>query len=128
MLLGLDWGEKKVGLAIAEEEIGIASVLSVVENDENVFDRLLEIVGEYEVDKIVMGKSEHLTQGDNVKKIEKFAQKCKNKCGVDVVFEEEMFSTREAHENLKSAGKKKLDSIDDAESARIILQQYLDKS
>ncbi|XLQ19996.1 MAG: Holliday junction resolvase RuvX [Candidatus Moraniibacteriota bacterium] len=126
MLLGIDWGERKIGLAIAEEEISIASALNTLENDDDIFGGLFDIVKEYEITKIVIGKSSHMSQDDNVKKIEKFADECEKKCKVKIVFEEEMFSTREAHVNLKNAGKKKIDSIDDAESARIILQQYLD--
>ena len=126
MLLGIDWGQRKIGLAIAEEEISIASALDTIENVDGVFEVLHNIVKEYDVDKIIIGKSAHLTQDDNVEKIEKFGQKCGEKCNVEIVFTEEMFSTKEAHENLKKAGKKNIGSIDDAESARIILQQYLD--
>ncbi len=126
MLLGLDWGEKKIGLAIAEGEISIASALTVIINDGHFFDNLNHLISEYEVDKIIIGRSEHLSQSDNTQVITEFGEQCKNECNIDVEFVQEMFSTKEAHENLKKAGKKKIDSIDDAESARIILQQYLD--
>jgi putative Holliday junction resolvase len=126
MLLGLDWGERKIGLAIAEQEIAIASALGVIINDATFFDKLKEIIIEYDVDKIIIGKSEHISQSDNSQAIEAFAHKCELNTSLDVVFAQEMFSTREAKDNLKKAGKKNLDSIDDAESARIILQQYLD--
>ncbi|HIP50162.1 MAG TPA: Holliday junction resolvase RuvX [Candidatus Pacebacteria bacterium] len=126
MLLGLDWGQRKIGLSIAEEEIAIASTLATLENGDEIFKNLLDIVKEYEITRIVIGKSSHLSQDDNVKKIEKFASECKSKCGVEIAFEEEMFSTREAHETLKKVGKKRIGEQDDAEAARIILQQYLD--
>ena len=126
MILGIDWGQKKIGLAIAEEEIAIASTLETLENNDEIFEKLLEVVKEYEITKMIIGKSSHLSQDDNVEKIEKFAATCMERCDVKIVFEEEMFSTREAHENLKKAGKKSISKYDDAESARIILQQYLD--
>ena len=126
MILGIDWGEKKIGLAVAEEEISIASALTTLQNDENLFVRLCDIADEYDIDKFIIGRSAHLSQDDNVKKIERFAKKCEEQCDVEIEFVEEMFSTREAHENLKKAGKKNIASNDDAESARIILQQYLD--
>ena len=126
MLLGIDWGKKKIGLAVAEEEIAIASALGVIENNKDIFITLNNIVEENDVDMIVIGKSAHLSQSDNTKLIEKFGDVCCDNMDVTVVFVPEMFSTREAHVNLKSAGKRKLGSIDDAESARIILQQYLD--
>jgi len=126
MLLGIDWGQRKIGLAIAEREIAIASAFGVLENDKNIFTALGGIVEENDVDMIIIGKSEHLSQSDNAKFIEKFGDECRSQLGVAVVFVPEMFSTREAHTNLKEAGKKNLDANDDAESARIILQQYLD--
>ena len=126
MLLGIDWGKKKIGLAIAEREIAIASAFEVLKHDKDIFENLHKIVKENDVDMIIIGKSAHLSQSDNTKLIEEFGNKCCDYMNIAVVFVPEMFSTREAHTNLKSAGKKKIDSIDDAESARIILQQYLD--
>ncbi len=126
MILGIDWGQRKIGLAIAEEEIAIASTLETLENNNEIFERLLKVAKEYKITKMIIGKSSHLSQDDNVEKIEKFAATCMEKCDVKIIFEEEMFSTREAHENLKKAGKKRIGEKDDAESARIILQQYLD--
>lgn len=126
MLLGIDWGKKKIGLAIAEEEIAIASAFGVLEHDKDIFVNLHKIVKENNVDMIIIGKSAHLSQSDNTKLIEKFGDACCSHMNIAVVFVPEMFSTKEAHTNLKSAGKKNIGGQDDAESARIILQQYLD--
>lgn len=126
MILGIDWGQRKIGLAIAHEEMGIASVFSVVQNDKCVFDGIKKIVNAHDVTKIVIGKSAHGSQNDNVHKIDDFGVQCEKVCGVPVVYVTEMFTTREAKHNLISAGKKKIDQKDDAEAARIILQQYLD--
>jgi putative Holliday junction resolvase len=126
MILGLDWGQRKIGLAIAEPEIAIASAFDVIENNEHIFEELHKVIEQNNIDMIVIGKSAHLSQEDNTKLIESFGNTCCEKLGLAVVFVPEMFSTREAHTNLKSAGKKNLDDKDDAEAARIILQQYLD--
>lgn len=126
MILGLDWGKRKIGVAVAPREVPIATAVDILENDEYIFDSLRTIVDEYDVDTIVMGRSEHLTQSDNVKDIDVFAGECRASLGVEVVFAHEMFSTQEAQKNLKEAGKKRIDQKDDAESARIILQQYID--
>jgi putative Holliday junction resolvase len=126
MILGIDWGQKKIGLAVAEPEISIASAFGVIENNEQVFDKIKTIVDDNDVDMIVIGKSPHLSQLDNVKLIEEFGNTCCDYTNVAIIFAPEMFSTREAHTNLKSAGKKNIQANDDAEAARIILQQYLD--
>ncbi|PID52642.1 MAG: Holliday junction resolvase RuvX [Candidatus Moraniibacteriota bacterium] len=126
MLLGIDWGKKKIGLAIAHEDMAIATAYDTIENTRDVFDIIKEVVREHEVHTIVVGRSEHSGHHDNVEVINQFAQKCQALCGVPVVFAQEMFSTREAQSNLIAAGKKGISQKDDAESARIILQQYLD--
>ena len=126
MILGVDWGQRKIGLAIAHEDLCIATVFATVKNDARVFDEIKSIVSAHDVTKIVIGKSVHISQNDNVRMIEDFGVQCEKKCGVPVVYVTEMFTTREAKQNLMSAGKKRIDQKDDAEAARIILQQYLD--
>ena len=54
-------GQRKIGLAIAEREIAIASAFVVLENDKNIFTALNDVVEENDVDMIVIGKSEHLS-------------------------------------------------------------------
>ncbi len=126
MFLGSDWGQKKIGLAVAHDEIAIASSLRSIPNDHEVFAHLRSIVQEYDINRIVIGRSAHATQNDNVDAINKFGALCQENLGVDVDYITEIFTTREAHTNLRSAGKKNIDAIDDAEAARIILQQYID--
>ena len=47
---------------------------------------------------------------------------------VPVVYFEEMFTTKMAQANLRQAGVKQAGKVDDAEAARIILQEWIDKS
>lgn len=126
MYLGIDWGEKKIGLAIADEETRLAFADQVVFNDEKVWENLNKIIDDYSVNKIIIGLSTHDVQSDNEKKIKAFAENLKKKFDIEIIFTEEMFSTREAHENLKKQEIKKLDLKDDAEAARVLLQSYLD--
>jgi RNase H-fold protein (predicted Holliday junction resolvase) len=53
------------------------------------------------------------------------SQNLKN-LGVDVEYEEEMFTTKMAENNLKERGEKNIQKYDDQEAARIILQSWLD--
>lgn len=126
MILGLDWGQKKIGMAISHNDIAIASAIGIIKNDVRVFDELQKIIKEYEIDLIVIGRSAHQTQNDNTGAIDIFARRCFERLNVRTDFVSEMFSTKEAQSNLKAAGKKNVAQIDDAESARIILQQYMD--
>ncbi len=126
MYLGIDWGEKKIGLAMADDETRLAFANQVVLNDKNISKNLAEIIDEYSIERVVIGLSTNDVQSDNEKKIKSFANDLKSRFEVDVVFTEEMFSTREAQTNLKAQEVKKLNSKDDAEAARILLQSYLD--
>ncbi len=126
MILGIDWGKKKIGLAIAHEDMAIATAYDTIDNTRGVFDVLKEIVREHDVCTIVVGRSAHSGHHDNVEAINHFAEQCQSVCGVPVVFVHEMFCTREAQTNLRMSGKKHISHSDDAEAARIVLQQYID--
>lgn len=126
MVLGIDWGKRKIGLALGYSEIAIASVYGAIENDGMVFDELKNIVESNDVEEIVIGKNDSEGFNDNVSSIDDFAKECERVLQLPIHFTQEMFTTKEAHKNLVDAGKKNLDRIDDAEAARIILQQYFD--
>ncbi len=126
MILGLDWGQKKIGMAVVYEEVPIAASIGIIVNDKKVFVHLKKIIEKYDVSQIVIGRSSHVSQNDNTKQIELFGEQCHQKFGLPIEYASEMFSTKEAHQNLKMSGKKNLSQIDDAEAARIILQQYMD--
>jgi putative Holliday junction resolvase len=126
MYLGIDWGEKKIGLAIADEETKLAFAQEIIFNDYDVFNNLEKVINEHSIQKIIIGITQQETQTDNQIKIKAFAQELENRFELFIDFAEEMFSTREAQENLKSQNLKQIDKKDDAESARILLQSYLD--
>ena len=124
--LGLDWGEKKIGIAYGEDETNQAFGYGVLENSNCIYEKLNNLINEYNIDKIILGIQKNKLQNDNSKKIEKFGKKLAEFSGKEVIFSEEMFTTREAQNNLKQANKKNISKKDDAESARIILQNFLD--
>ena len=126
MILGLDWGKKKIGLAIVHEDMPIASGIGTIANDAKVMQALAKVIDEYGAGLIVIGRSSHVSQNDNVTHINAFGKKCESQLRVPVEYATEIFSTREAQNNLKMAEKKKLSAHDDSEAARIILQSYMD--
>ncbi len=124
--IGIDWGERKIGVAFGDDETCQSFSCKVLENDKNIFDKLNKIAIKYEANDFVIGIQCDKVYNDNSKKIKKFAKNLTIQTGKEVIFAEEMFSTREAQNNLKSANKKNLSEKDDVESARIILQNFLD--
>ncbi|MCX7770200.1 MAG: Holliday junction resolvase RuvX [Proteobacteria bacterium] len=129
-ILGLDFGIKRIGLAITDETQTIAQPLCVIKREGNKKDieKIREVLQKYDVKKIVLGVSEN-EYGEVTeigKKSMAFGEKLKE-LNVEVEFIEESFTTSIAHEALSFSGlktKKHKEYIDKI-AATLILQDYL---
>ena len=92
--------------------------------------RLEEIIGEYEVDKIVLGypKNMNNTLGERVERTEEFKEKLEKRTGLEVVLWDERLTTVSAMEVLKEGGVRRENrkTYVDKIAAVLILQGYLD--
>lgn len=120
--LGIDWGKNKVGIAVADKETLIATGYKKV-LEENLLEEILFFNSKNKVEKVIIGINE------NVKNQPKFREILKDfiKNRIRIEFEDENFSTKMAQKNIMEFKEKNLAEIDDEESARIILQSWLDK-
>lgn len=125
--LGVDFGKAKIGLAIADEETKMAFAFDTLKNDGEFLSKLKEIVLAENVKTIIMGMTAHQNDEESVQEKMNFAQKIEKETGIKVFFQEEMFTTKMAQANIKMRGGKDIAKLDDQESARIILQAWLDK-
>lgn len=128
--LGMDFGTAKVGLALADVEMEMAFVYQDLANDKKMFEKLAKIVEKENIKKIIIGKSGKLAESGAVQKsfnIEEIGKKIETELKVSVAYQNEMFTTKMAQDNLKEAGVKNIQKYDDQEAARIILQSWLDK-
>ena len=130
--LGLDIGNKRIGVAISDSEQILASPLTTVvrDNDEKVIEAILGLVNEYDVQRIIIGMPYSLNggignQANDVMALVKKLSKCTE---VDIKFQDERLSTIAAERLLKEAGTKgdKRKQKRDAAAAAFILQGYLD--
>jgi len=121
VILGIDFGLKKIGLASAQDDL--IQVLGVVRNSPKLFDELEEICRKNEVERIVIG----LTAGPLSSKIKKFAQKLSLKLSLPVEFQDETLTSRQAIAKMIEEGikKKKRRKLEDAAAAACILKEYL---
>ena len=126
--LGLDFGKAKIGLAIADNETRMAFAFSTLKNDKNFLQKLKEIVENENIKAIVIGITRHEKDQQSAEEKMEFAKMVKKETGLVPVFQEEMFTTKMATENLKQSGQKNIAAKDDQEAARIILQSWLDKN
>ncbi len=122
-ILGLDYGEKRIGLAISDPEKRIALRYKTIfsENTEQLLEELKKVCQEEKVNRIVIGLPVSLSGQDSLqtKAVREFAKYVRMKLNLDVQLEDERLTTREAE---RTQAKDK-----DIESARLILQTYLDK-
>lgn len=121
--MGIDFGTKRVGVAVSDSENKFAIPNVVLENKKGLVDSLNNIVCENEVGVIVLGESKDFKMQDNkvMGEIRKFKEEIENKIGKPVVWEAEMFTSAAA---LRTQGKSPLL---DASAAALILQSYLDR-
>lgn len=121
-ILGIDYGLRKIGLAISEGEL--AEPLSVVSNKQSVTNKISKICQKQKVEKIIIG----LPEGEIVEKVKEFGQKVADLTGLPVIYQDESLTSKEAVVKMIEAGKKREDRqrVEDAIAAAIILQSYID--
>ena len=128
-IIGLDVGEKRIGVAISDPDNIIAQPFDVIVRDGDEFARIAQIVEENSVGEIVVGYPKNMdgSAGPMAKKIEEFAGKISELVDVPVVFIDERLSTAEAERMMINADvsrKKRKKSIDKV-AAAIILEGRL---
>ena len=135
-IMGLDYGSVTVGVAISDALGLTAQGIEVIRRKQEnklrqTFARIEALIAEYEVGKIVLGYPKHLnnTVGERAQKSEKFAEKLRQRTGLEVELWDERLTTVAAHQVLNQGGldyqEKAL--VVDKLAAAIILQGYLDK-
>lgn len=134
-IMGLDYGERTVGVAISDELLITAQGIEVIRRKEEnklrqTYARIEELCKEYGVEKIVVGFPKKLNNelGDRALLAQEFAKNVTRRTGLDTVLWDERFSTVSAHRVLDladtSLDKKK--KVVDMLAAVVILQNYLD--
>ncbi|WP_317368481.1 Holliday junction resolvase RuvX [uncultured Tyzzerella sp.] len=135
-ILGLDFGQKTIGVAISDPFGWTAQGVEIIRRDKEEsinksIERIGQIIKEYSVEKIVLGypKNMNNTIGERGEKTEAFKQKLeKTFNNVEVILWDERLSTVGAERSLLEAdlSRKKRKNVIDKMAAVFILQGYLD--
>jgi len=131
-LIGLDIGEKSIGVAISDTTHIIASPDSVYtrRNISKDLGYLNEYIQKLNIGGIVIGLPLDLSgqEGENCEKVRAFATKLHKKTSLPVLLKDERMSTASATRALKESGmtRKKRELLDDKVAASYILQGVLD--
>ncbi|KKR18573.1 hypothetical protein A2121_02715 [Candidatus Nomurabacteria bacterium GWB1_40_6] len=120
--LGIDFGSKRIGIAISDEANGFAFPLLVLDNSGDFVGEIIKICEENKVAELVVGKSLDFAQKDNeiMKEIIPFVEILKSRLNLPVHMHPEFLTSQEA-ERLQGKN-----DMHDASAAAIILKSYLD--
>jgi len=133
-LLGLDYGTKRVGLALSNIDQTIATPLETYLRRDNRQDEryLLQKVQEYGVAGLVVGLPVHMSgdEGEKAREARAFGQWASAVTKLPVSFTDERYTTALADEHLRGAhvSPKKRKLLRDKLAAQILLQSFLENS
>lgn len=122
--LGIDYGEKNVGIAISDDGGNLAFAKIVLDNDRKLLENILKIIKDDRIEVIVIGESINLNGEENPiqKKISEFKKILEENVKIPIHFQPEFLTSMEARRLQE--GIKKID----ASAAALILKSYIDKT
>lgn len=132
-IMALDVGSRTIGIACSDALLMTAQGIETIRRTflENDFNRLRELISEYEVHELVVGMPKNMngTKGERAEKTEEFVEKMKTVIDLPVTFWDERLSTVMAERQLIAAdvSRKKRKGVIDKMAAVVILQGYLDR-
>ena len=126
-LLGIDFGLKRVGIALSDEDQKIAFPKIVYPNDKKLVNQIAKFCAENSMIAIILGESKNFKGEDNpiMKDILKFKAEIEKATSLPVYMEPEFMTSSEAE---KMRAEDDSGEMIDASAAAIILQSYLDKN
>lgn len=130
-ILAIDYGLKRVGLAITDPLNMFAYPLTTLLNDKNFWRELKKIVGQYDVSEIVLGYplKENGDKTDVTDDIVEFKEKLREEFSLEVHFIDERYSSDIAKqwvlESVSSKKKRRNKELVDQNAAAVLLEDYL---
>jgi putative Holliday junction resolvase len=131
-ILAVDYGEKRIGLAVSDE-LGItASPLMTLarRSDDETVQQIAQLASKLRVTQIVVGlpRRTDVQEGEMERKVKAFAEKLRQAVSVPVVLFDERFTTRIAEQVLLEAdlSRRKRKQVRDRLAAVILLQSFLE--
>lgn len=131
--LGVDYGSKRVGLAVSDEAGTMGFPKDILMNTPKLVDELCAFIAKENVNAVVMGESRNLAGGENpiAKDARALGALITERAGVPVFYESEVFTSAEARrapaKTEKSRAAKPRVNVD-ASAAALILTSYLSRT
>ncbi len=131
--LGVDYGSKKVGLALSDEAGTMGFPKGILANTPRLIDELCALIAKENVGAAVIGESRTLLGDENpiAKDARALGTFLTERAGVPVFYESEVFTSTEARrapeKEIKSRRIKRREAID-ASAAALILTSFLSRT
>jgi putative Holliday junction resolvase len=130
-ILGIDYGDRRIGVAITDPlRIFVYPLITII-NDEKMLENFSILFSEYEIEKIVLGYpyKEDGSKWQVTENIEKFAELLKKQFNIEIEFYDERYSSEIAKgrvlQSTSKRSKRREKGIIDKNAAAIILEDYL---
>jgi putative Holliday junction resolvase len=131
--LGLDIGDKRIGVALSDPGGILASPFTIINRRDESRDiaAIVDIIRQKQVGRVIVGLPRSLdgNLGKQAEKVEAFTRRLCEQTQVPVDYRDERLTTVMAERLMRAAGNKKTrrKARDDAQAAALILQGYLDE-
>lgn len=129
-VLALDYGEKRVGVAISDPLGLTAQSLPYLDNDSNLVKKIKQAIADYVVGEILLGlpKDLHGGIGKKAEEVQAFAGRLEKHIDINIKFIDERNSSKAAEKHMLGLdmSRKKRKEMRDSLSAVFFLQGYLD--
>lgn len=131
--LSIDYGTKRIGLALSDPLKTFAYPYKTVINNSKILTELKKIISEKNIEKIILGfpLKEDGSESILTKEVTAFKSKLEKIFPFEILFRDERYSSSIAAEQIKQSvtkkSKRKQKSLLDSGAAAIILQDYLDE-
>lgn len=129
-MLGLDIGERRIGVAVSDEMGTIASPVGMIRRESDVVRELKEMIERYSAERLVIGLPVGLSgrEGPQAATVREFVETLTDQIEVPIAWWDERLSTAVAERSLIAGGTRrdKRKGKVDAVAAAVILQGYLD--
>lgn len=135
-LLGIDYGTKRIGLALSDEGGRLAFPHATILHDKKMLSEITLLIEQYAVGKIIVGESKDFSMKDNrlMDDVRYFVQELGEQTGIPVILHPEFMTSMQASkthfqvsQKHKDRGVQKAHNLD-AQAATIMLQHYIDSN
>lgn len=131
-LIGIDYGSKRIGIAMSDPLRIIACARQTVPNSPTFILTIKKMIQDFDVEAVIVGMPYNLKgeKSTKAKEVDEFIKELKQHINIDIVEWDERYTSSMAHETQIQMGVKKKQRQDkskiDEMAAALILQSYLD--